>query len=215
MLGISLHVIGVGLFFLLLFTCIEIIFRKYRIQVEVTRKINHMLCAVIVAMLPLYISYTEIAILGAIFTFVLLGSKKLGIFNSIHSVKRKTYGEVWFPLAVTVLALLQLSRSTFVVALLVMGFSDTLANIVGKKWGTHTYLIWGHTKSFEGSMACFVCTLVIIMASLLATNSLQGLFSLLISCVAISALVTLAEAISPSGSDNFTIPLVTALLLSL
>lgn len=81
---------------------------------------------------------------------------------------------------------------------------DTAAALVGTRWGRHK-IVFG--KSFEGLIAFFLVTV-----SGLAIISL--FYPLSFSTILlISVLSGVAEVVSPGNSDNFTIPLVTGILL--
>lgn len=92
------------------------------------------------------------------------------------------------------------------VGLLVMGYGDGLASLVGRKWGKHPFQIFQAKKSLEGSATMFVVSFMVLYAYLtFATGSAALMLCLLVALVA-----TLVEAISPWGLDNILVPLITA-----
>jgi len=97
---------------------------------------------------------------------------------------------------------------------------DGFADIVGRKWGKHKFKIFAE-KSVEGSLAMF-------LFSLLFSIGLLGIFWLvlnpvyptaidpipyLIPMVIIALFATIAELLSPKGTDNLVIPIVIFLVI--
>ena len=108
-------------------------------------------------------------------------------------------------------------------AVMIMTWGDALAHIVGKRYGNHTYTFFGHTRSWEGTAAmvtvgalAMFLTLWLLPGSALSPNSVvlgparAAIISLFTIIVA-----SFAEGISPSGLDNLSVPLVSALALTL
>lgn len=97
---------------------------------------------------------------------------------------------------------------------------DGFADIVGRKWGKHKFKILAE-KSVEGSLAMF-------FFSLLFSVGLLGIFWLilnpayptainpipyLIPILIIALFATIAEILSPKGTDNLVIPIVIVLVI--
>ncbi|HNM32245.1 MAG TPA: hypothetical protein PKM51_05810 [Chitinophagales bacterium] len=99
----------------------------------------------------------------------------------------------------------------------VTGFADAIAEPIGTRWGKHTYKVFSFDKnkksyrSMEGSIAVFVATFFSIYAVTYFTTTIH-LNILYLAVVAF--LCTLAEAVSPSGFDNFILQIVTTFLCS-
>jgi dolichol kinase len=191
-------ILGPSTLFLILFVLSEIIFRKFRLKAEITRKITHVLSAVLLTVLPIWISLNDIKIIALLFIVVLLLSVKFKIFKSIHNVKRKTYGEILFPLGVLSVLFFTSDVLTFQAAMLILGFSDTAAELFGRQYGKIKFL--NKSSSLIGSLSFFIVTFFIIMIL-----RLPGLNT--IDSVIISALLTIIEAISTNGTDNLSVPL--------
>ena len=101
-----------------------------------------------------------------------------------------------------VLTIFLFPKEIAVAALLVLSVSDTVAALIGIPFGRHSFL----KKSLEGSVAFFLVTVAILWIFFAGQPVLILLTALL---------VTLAEAYPPGLDDNFLIPLLTGLLLSL
>jgi len=100
-----------------------------------------------------------------------------------------------------------------------MTWGDALASIIGRRWGRHRYTVWGDTRSFEGSAAMLLAsataiflTLRLVPGSLLSPQSTPlRLQTCMAGALAGALTATVAEGISPSGSDNLSVPLLAAL----
>jgi dolichol kinase len=142
--------------------------------------------------------------------------------------QESTPGTVYFAFSITVLFTLlwrtggQVDRVPIAAAAtMAMTLGDALASIVGQRWGTHTYTVCGHTRSGEGTAAMAVTsflgiymTLRWLPGSALTPNSIPwstGSVWLLSSIG--TAVATTAEALSPAGSDNLSVPLLSGLAM--
>ncbi len=108
-------------------------------------------------------------------------------------------------------------------AVMAMTWGDGLASVVGYGWGRHKYTFLEHTRSWEGSLAMagasFIAvflTLWLLSGSALSPNSqpLSAGMSLVLACAA-TLIATVAEGLSPAGTDNLSVPLLTGLTLYL
>lgn len=94
----------------------------------------------------------------------------------------------------TFLVILLLPKATSLIALAYLAFGDTAAELVGKTFGRVRVLL---TKTLEGTAACFVVCFLLGLPWLNWRLALAG-----------AAAAALAELLSPSQSDNLTIPVV-------
>ncbi len=124
---------------------------------------------------------------------------------------------VWFSWLVSIIGLLCIDLMFWDMTVtrtagLVLGFADGIAEPIGLRWGAMKYrvpsIIRGKAsvRSLEGSSAVFTATLIVI----LATHGSTAVGLALLLAVA----VTIAEAVSPHGLDNLTIPLTTGGILA-
>lgn len=111
-----------------------------------------------------------------------------------------------------------------IAAALVMIISDTLAAIIGKRYGTHkvTFARFNTTRSLEGSMTFLISAWIVCFSSYALfghlipgySNVLEwGQIFVLTTVTAVFA--TLVELFSPSTWDDLTVPIVTVLLMVL
>lgn len=148
-------------------------------------------------------------------------------FKSMDTEK-STPGTVYFAASITILYGLlwrtggEIDRAPIATAaVMAMTWGDAMASIVGSRWGRHEYTVFGHTRSWEGSaaMAAFSLpaifgTLALLPGSMLSPNSAAPISAMLIVMSIVGTLVAAtAEALSPAGTDNLSVPLVTGLVL--
>lgn len=188
----------------------EYLARYKRVHSEVTRKIVHILVGVFVAFWPFFLSWGQIQILSLAFILVIAISIKLNVFRAIHAVERNTSGEILFAFSMLILATFAQNQFIFMASMLVLSLADGLAAVIGKKFGGKTsYSIFGDTKSVVGTLVFLVVSASII---LLYCNLAQVATSFVI-IIWLPLILTIAENISRRGTDNLTIPLLSALIL--
>ncbi len=139
-----------------------------------------------------------------------------------------TPGTVYFALSITILlaGLWRTGGGTDRVALaaaavMAMTWGDALASLIGQRWGRHRYTVLGHTRSWEGSAAMAAATFAVVGATLLLVpgsplsphGAAWTLPWVLAGAATATAIATAAEAVSPAGTDNLSVPLLTGLAL--
>jgi phytol kinase len=148
-------------------------------------------------------------VLSAAFIVVVSISKYFDIFKAIHAVERPTMGEIYFALAVGLLAFITHQPWVYAVALLHMSLADGLAAVMGVTYGKSSrYQVFGHTKSVIGSLTFLVVSI-----------GLLGLFSWVAVPLSIGMVImlaagsTLLENLGGNGLDNLLVPLVVGAVL--
>lgn len=199
-----MKVLAAFLLYGVFFGLVEIVTAKSRLSHEVSRKAVHILGGLAAAALAYVLSFHEIAILSLLFVPVMLLSKRRNILSSIHEVKRTTYGEVYFPVSIALTALLFPDKSLYIYGVLVMSVSDGLASIIGQRFRSRKYaFLWGR-KSYFGSLAFFVSTLMIGCVVMLASGT--GLVPAFLLSVFMASVLTVIEAGMSAGFDNLILP---------
>lgn len=190
----------------------EIRARKGKLKGEFGRKYVHLTVGSLVAFWPFFIDWSYIIALSGAFLVVIAISKYFNIFRSIHSVKRATWGEIFFAISVGLLALLTDQAWIYAVALLHMSIADGLAAVIGTKYGkTNQYKVVGHTKSVAGTGA-----FVLVSVALFALYGVATGAQLAPAIVAIGVLAAAAfENVSAYGLDNLIVPVWVAFALSM
>ncbi len=186
----------------------EYLWRSNRIEPETARKTIHIAVGSFIAFWPLYMSWREIQILSAVLFLGVLISYELGVFGAIHHVKRRTSGELWYPVGIGLSATLTVQPWIYCIAILHMSLADGLAAVVGTKWGLRgkKYQIGTHTRSLLGSFTFFVVSGLLSMFAYFALSSELPETSLAVFAI-LPFLVTAVESISRHGLDNVFIPL--------
>ncbi|MBI4242866.1 MAG: hypothetical protein HY606_02145, partial [Planctomycetes bacterium] len=129
-------------------------------------------------------------------------------------VERRSHGGIYYPIAVYLIFILSGNKPVvYFVSILVMAISDTLAALVGGRYGTIKFDVEGNLKSLEGSIVFFFVTFLCIHLPLLLLTQIGRPESVLIAFI-ISLLVTGFEVIALSGSDNIIVPFGTYFILT-
>jgi dolichol kinase len=157
------------------------------------RKFAHIGIAIIVIGCSLFVDYREFAIGGIIAAVAMLAVKQTGVLKSLSShFAKRSYGEVMFPLGVTVSAILAHNLAFFIVSIAIVGLADTAAYVIGKSIKSRELIF---TKTIAGSVAFFIVAFIIL---LFVVSPLKA--------GAIGAVATIAEMIGIQGTDNILIP---------
>jgi len=150
------------------------------------------------------------SILASIVTFL---SYYLPLLPGINSVGRKSLGTFFYAVSIGILVawFWTINQPQYaVLGILVMTWGDGLAALIGQKFGTHPYKIWGNQKSWEGSGTMALASFIVsssIFLSVQGNNWQTWLVSLVVALLA-----TILEAFSVYGIDNLTVPLGSAAL---
>lgn len=179
----------------------------FKPPVEWTRKFVHVCSGLLVACFPWLITSTASVIaIAAVMLVVLVVSKRFGFLSSVHGVSRKSYGDLFYLGAVIVLfTISHHAPHYYFAAILTLAIADALAAVVGSTYHTVTFNVEASKKSFEGSAIFFLATFLTIHLPLLLLSDLPKGQTVAIA-VQMAILVTLIEAISINGIDNFAIP---------
>lgn len=177
---------------------------------ELCRKSVHVSACAVIAAFPVFgLGYQDMVGIALLSTATLLLLRRTALLRSILSVERTSYGEVMMALSVLAVALIGVSYQAFLVAYVILGLSDTMASLIGQRYGTARYVFAGYTKSYLGSLAFLASCLLICVACLAVFDALTvrtiGL------AVLISLGLTVVEALSHMGTDNFLVPVLAAI----
>jgi phytol kinase len=134
--------------------------------------------------------------------------------------QKRNYGLIYFPISLLALVLLTnfklVSECNAGIGILVMGYGDGFAAIIGQRFGKAKIHYVTGKKTYAGSMTMFLVSVIVIIVMTLRygydwIRHLPGLGVV----VAIAAISTVVEAATPMGLDNVTVPIGTAVLLEL
>lgn len=196
--------------FLLLFLIAEVLFWKFNVKVETTRKMVHLGSGLISLSFPYLINDTLfVFILCSSFIGILLLSFKYKFLKSVNNVDRKTHGSILFPIIVFVCYLAFVESDSilfYYLPLLILSISDPLAALVGKRFPLGKYHLFGGTKTLMGSgaflISAFVCS--IFSMTLIAGMDMEKALEY---SIYLALGTTVVEAILIKGFDNFFIPI--------
>lgn len=192
----------------------EFLRRKGHIRGEISRKFVHITVGSFVAFWPFFMTWNEIRIMCAAFLIVVLIDRHLHIFRSVHDVKRRTVGDILFPLGIGLATYVSSSPWIFSVAILHLSLGDGFAAIVGNEYGKkYSYTIFHQKKSLVGSITFWFVSLVLAAAMIwfMPLNFNGAALPLLLGLPILTAGL---ESVSIFGLDNITVPVGVALLLS-
>ncbi|MGH7598690.1 MAG: DUF92 domain-containing protein [bacterium] len=202
---------------LVLLALAERLYRRYPHRTEALRKFIHIATGVAVLPAPwLFTSWVPIFIITAFFALANWWAIQHGKLKSIHEVSRASLGTFYYPLSYAVLLLLFWQRQVMILSIsfALMAFGDAIAGIIAGKVQQRKILpLSWDKKSLQGSVAMFACSAFLVALGLALFRHHDGLTfgSSILVAIAIGLLATAAEAISYRGSDNLTVPLLSAL----
>jgi len=176
------------------------------------RKIIHILSAVIIFFFPYIFSLNQIIFISLLFALIFSVARFFNFLPIINRVRRVSWGEVFYPLGIMLVAIFFLPENirAFQFGVLVLGFSDSLANIFGDLFGIHRIKLLGGAKSLEGSLIFLISTLFLIF--LFRSN--VDFYNIDLYLI-IALLLTLVEFSLFFGLDNLVLPSLAAYLFSL
>lgn len=188
---------------LFIFSCfflasIEFLYKKYNINSEITRKIDHITACIGISVISLLFQEDIIIIIFTMYTLLMTYLLINGRLRSINNANRKSLGVIFFPLGIMFSSIISPNHLIFITSMLILAFSDTAANLVGRRYNREH-------KTIQGSFTFFIVTLLIFIC-------IQGIqfFPLMIL---FSIFLTVIEYYAPYGSDNLFIPVIVSTLL--
>jgi len=207
-----------GLACLVILLATEWLHRTRRVDAEWTRKLAHVLMGLVACTFPwVFSGAAPVLLLCASFATFMARAQGRGELPSLHQVRRRSAGTALYPAAVAVVFLICGDRpAVYVPSILVLAIPDVVAAVIGQHFGRHAFEVQGQAKSIEGSLAFFAAAFACLLLSLaLLPLPLPGTLPLAAIALVAAALGALAEALSPLGTDNATVPLATCTALSL
>lgn len=175
-------------------------FLLIRIKGEVLRKLIHVGSSLSVIVAAHLFGLMTVRWVALLFSGLLLAAHFMFTWRAL-ATPRRSYGELLFAPAVGLTAVVAINADVFTFAVLALGFVDTAAFAVGRR-----FPLWrpkNARKSLGGFLAAMLTSLLLIGAFFDAAPATS-----LVS----ATLLALAEWISFRGSDNLSIPLVAVLL---
>ncbi len=214
--------------------------KKDKISKFQARKAVHLFAGLSIFSIPYFEwSWWAVIIAGSLTLLVYMSSKKSKIkqlkelYESIGEEAEEQAGYLQGPfhycMSITLLMLVFVifapSQMYFPLsAILLMIISDTLASVIGKRYGKHNIKIpWiKGIRTLEGSLAFFISGFIVCFLAFslfgvtnpITQTHISLVEAILYSLIA-SVLATLIEMFSPSTWDDLTVPILTALIIFL
>lgn len=185
---------------------------KAGLEPEVQRKLVHVGTGLYALSLPwLFPDRWPVALLIGL-TLVVMAVLRLppvarGLGATLHAVKRRSYGDFLFVIAVgCCFFLADGNRLYYVLPIAVVTLADAAAALAGTVYGTVAFKVEQSRKSVEGTVVFFVIALLIAMTCLMLLSDLPAP-NILALALMVAGFGTLVEAQSWRGFDNFFLPL--------
>jgi phytol kinase len=239
----DLFVVFVTFMYVLLTIFIPLtLYKKGKISKFSARKAVHMFAGLAILSSPFYYwAFWPTIIAGLLTLFVYFSSKESKVkqlkelYDAISEEQeeglKRAYlqGPFFYCLSITTLVFVFgiIASDNFyfpIAGVLIMIVADTLASVVGKRWGKiGISLPWTNSKrTLEGSATFFVTSYIVCFISFFLFGSvfstLQDPLSfptIIIYSLITSAIATIIELVSPSTFDDLTVPLGSTLIIFL
>ena len=201
-----------------IFIGIIIVFAKFfkKIGEEASRKFIHIMLSNwwFIAMY-----FFENALWASIvpLSFVVINyiSYKKNLISVMERESQDGLGTVYYAISLLILAIITFGITNKpeigLCSVLIMGYGDGLAAIIGKKVKSYEYKIGNTKKTLVGSLTMFVITFITIAIYL----GFTGINLWAIKSIVTAIILTIIEAVSIKGTDNITIPISACTLLFL
>lgn len=179
---------------------------------EISRKFVHIMLSNIWIIYLIFIDSLWVAcILPALFVVINTLSYKFKLIKSMEREENDGFGTIYYAISillVTIFTYLLKNPMIGLAGILIMGYGDGFAAIIGRAINSPKYKIRNTTKSLAGSLTMFIISLVISIVALY----LLGAEYFIIKAIGISVIATVLEAISIIGLDNITVPIIVTLV---
>ncbi len=218
----NMNIIGLVLSFVFIgvVVALGVLMSRFKsISPEVVRKFIHIAVSNWWFILLFAFDTLQIAIIGPIFFILANGT---AVFTGMAEVLgekdiKRNLGLVYFPVSLLVLVLLAFTDTiplwASTIGIFTMGYGDGLAALIGRFFGKKKVL---GQKSYVGSVVMFIATFIVILITSIAYKVGDvSTVAWLIRALAISLIATLIEILTPSGLDNITVPIGTAIVSAL
>ncbi len=237
----DLGIVGITYLYVILSIFIPLIlYKKEKISKFAARKAVHMSAGLAILSSPFFFWPFWPTIIAASLTMLVFFSSKESkvkqlkdLYDAIseeqeEGLKRAfLQGPFFYCLSITslvlIFAIFAPDQFYFPIAgVLIMIVADTLASVIGKRWGKiGLSLPWTNSKrTLEGSSTFFVSAFLLCFLSFFLFGLLIPTFqeplsfpTILIYSLITSAIATIIELISPSTSDDLTVPIGSTLII--
>lgn len=203
------NILGIMVSFIYVFGVIFLAKFLERFGKEASRKTVHILvCNWWLLAMVFFDSPVWAAVVPACFVVLNYLSYRFQIFSSMERGAGKgDLGTVYYAVSLLVLALITFGPLgdpvVGGVGILIMGYGDGLAAVVGTRWPKMPYKVFGSEKTLSGSLTMLVASFLVTLILLTVTGQPE----VLLPAITLAVLATALEAMTPLGLDNLTVPL--------
>lgn len=178
---------------------------------ETTRKLIHIGVGLVVFSAPLFVSSRiPFLVLSLGFAIANYLAIRFSWLPGMHATQRKTYGTVFYPLAIAGLAWFfwNAHPDIFMISVLVLSIADPLAAWAGEKSSRPVRFNWcGDSKTVQGSVVMGIVTFAIVLLASVILDKGKGFSApTVVNAAIVGWIAAIAEAMSLRGSDNLSIP---------
>ena len=203
-----------GVFALLVIS--ELLGRKKILRGDLQRQFVHVSVGSFIAFWPWLVSFDTIAWLGVALLAVVLLNRRKKLADFYSEVDRKSYGDIFYALAIIFGGLIADEKIFFALAMLTMALGDGLANVVGQRYGKKwKYQFLGHTKTVLGSMTVWLVSMSVLGVGLLFAQEVVDYSAYTTLLLVVPPLLVLVENTAIWGLDNLVVPIAVLLALNL
>ena len=182
---------------------------------EISRKFVHIMLSNIWFIYLFFIDSLVVAcILPARFVLINILSYKFKLIKSMERENNDGFGTIYYAISILIISAFSYYLNIPMIGtlgVLVMGYGDGFAAIIGKGVNSPKYRIGNTTKSLAGSLTMLIVSMII---SCIVLN-LLGAEYFVLKAICISVLATILEAISIKGLDNISVPVILTALVYL
>lgn len=175
---------------------------------DLSRKFTYIMVGNLLFILPLFTDRFFVTFVVAmpflILTFLMTKYSLIKLNNKITE-SGHGLGLFYYGIPITIMLFLFTGLQMYIVAigLAIMSYGDGVASLIGQRIGKHKYNVFGETKSYEGSLAMFIVTTIIIFIALTFYSAMEyNVTPNLLVIVTITGLATVIGGISSKGLDN-------------
>lgn len=194
--------------------------RRHAWTGEVMRKGVHLSVGLYALLLPLLFDAQWPVVLLVVVAIALMlwlrrpASRATGLGAAIHSVERRSWGDVLLALAIGFVFVRSYgSYILYALPIAIVALSDAAAALTGSTYGRRRFAIEDGVKSWEGVVAFFAVTLILSMVMLLLLTDVPRINVVVLS-LAIALFGATVEAVSWRGLDNLFVPICVQLFLT-
>lgn len=148
-------------------------------------------------------------------SFVIINyiSYKKNLISVMEREEQDGLGTVYYAVSLLIIAIITFGITKRpeigLCSILIMGYGDGLAAVIGKKVKSPEYKIGNTKKTLAGTLTMFIITFIIVAIF----GYIAGANLWIIKSIITAIILTIVEAVGIKGTDNITLPLSACALL--